>query len=158
VHHLYSGVILFNKKADESLNLEQEVANIAFGSDQASFWFIATCWEGRVAYFSLPHSQKGHEFLTCKKIQSTHKRDVTCIDITNKNLVVTGSNDNVICFWNSYNCSVNKQIQMPANLLAHSRGSTICALKFAFLTSHEHLLVFMTDGSVYCLNTQNEVF
>ncbi len=33
VHHLYSGSILFNKKADESLNLEQEIANIAFGSD-----------------------------------------------------------------------------------------------------------------------------
>ena len=33
VHHLYSGVVVYNKKADESLNLEQEVANIAFGSD-----------------------------------------------------------------------------------------------------------------------------
>ena len=54
VHHLYSGQIVFNKKLDEALNLEQEIANLAFGSDQASFWFIATCWEGRVAFFSLP--------------------------------------------------------------------------------------------------------
>jgi len=33
VHHLYTGNIIFNKKIDESLNLFQEVANIAFGSD-----------------------------------------------------------------------------------------------------------------------------
>jgi hypothetical protein len=54
VHHLYSGVILFNKKIDEALNLEVEIANLAFGYDQASFWFIATCWEGKIAFFSLP--------------------------------------------------------------------------------------------------------
>jgi hypothetical protein len=42
---------------------------------------------------------------------------------------------------------------MPPHLLASSRGSTICALKFAFFTSHEQLLVFMTDGSVFCLDT-----
>jgi uncharacterized protein YneR len=54
IHNVYSGAVLFNKTAEESLKLEQEVSNVKYFSSQAGYWFVATCWEGYVAFFSLP--------------------------------------------------------------------------------------------------------
>jgi|LauGreDrversion4_2_1035121.scaffolds.fasta_scaffold57764_4 hypothetical protein len=47
---------MFNKAADETLDIEQEVAEISFFSDQATHWFIATCWDSTVAFFGLPQN------------------------------------------------------------------------------------------------------
>jgi WD40 repeat protein len=55
--------------------------------------------------------QKGREFLTCKKVGSYHKRDVTCVDVTlKKNNMVTASTDNMICFWNTFSATITKKI------------------------------------------------
>lgn len=64
-----------------------------------------------MAFFSLPQMQKGREFLTCKKVGSYHKRDVTCVDVTlKKNNMVTASTDNMICFWNTFSATITKKI------------------------------------------------
>lgn len=158
MHNIYSGAVLFNKISDEMLDIEQEVANVAFFGNQACFWFVASCWEGKVAFFSLPQLRKGREFITCQKQSSYHKRDVICVDVTTKNYLVTGSIDNLICFWNSYNCTINKQVAIPQFLLQLSRGNQICSLKFADPNSNEQLIVFMNEGEVFCLDTVTEQF
>ena len=42
IHNLCSGEIIFNKLAEESLKLDNEVASLAFMGNTSSFWFIAT--------------------------------------------------------------------------------------------------------------------
>jgi len=75
------------------------------------------------------------------------------VDVTNKNYLVTGSIDNLICFWNSYNCTINKKISIPQSLVPYNRGNSISSLKFPNPNSNEQLLVFMSMGEVFCLNT-----
>lgn len=101
---------------------------------------------------------KGREYLTCKKVLSFHKRDVTCVDVTHKNYLVTGSIDNLICFWNTFNCQINKQVPLPKTLVPPHQGNTICAIKYADQHSNEQLVVFMNEGEVFCLDTVNETF
>lgn len=79
---VFSGAVLFNKSAEETLNLETEVTAVTWFNDQCSYWFAAACWEGQVAFFSHPQEQKGREFLKCRKVQSLHKRDVVTLDAT----------------------------------------------------------------------------
>lgn len=134
------------------------MANVKFFSVQAGYWFVATCWEGHVAFFSLPQSQKGREFLTCKKVQSYHKRDVTCVDVTRKNNLVTASVDNLICFWNTFNGTITKKVTIPSHIIAPMKGNSICYLKFADFNSNEMLLVFMNEGEVLCLDAVSESF
>lgn len=120
---------------------------------------MTTCWEGYVCFFSLPHSQKGREFLTCKKIHTVHRRDVTCVDSTMKNQLVTGSIDNLICFWDAFGSKVTKTITIRLEeVLPESRGNTMTALKFADPNSNEQLLVFMSEGEVLCLDTTKDSF
>lgn len=53
-----------------------------------------------MCFFSMPQVSKGKEFISITRIKnSSHRRDVVCIDTTTKNNIVTGSIDNVICFW-----------------------------------------------------------
>lgn len=54
MHNIYTGAIKFNKGFDEQLILESEIASLAFFGESNNFWFIGTCWEGRVAFFSQP--------------------------------------------------------------------------------------------------------
>lgn len=56
IFNIFSGAVMFNKAADETLDIEQEVAEISFFSDQATHWFIATCWDSTVAFFGLPQN------------------------------------------------------------------------------------------------------
>jgi hypothetical protein len=35
------------------------------------------------------------------------------MDINNDNMLVTGSCDNIICFWNSFNGAESKKIKIP---------------------------------------------
>ena len=42
--------------------------------------------------------------------------------------------------------------------MAPFRGNTICHLKFADPNSNENLLVFMSEGEVFCLDTVSENF
>jgi uncharacterized protein YneR len=54
IHNIYSGQVLFNKAQEEALELEQEIAKVHFFTARAGYWFVATCWEGYIAFFSLP--------------------------------------------------------------------------------------------------------
>jgi len=96
--------------------------------------------------------------LTCKKIKSYHIRDVTCVDVTDKNNLVTGSIDNLICFWNTFTCEINKSVPLPKHLVSQTNGNSICALKFANKNCKEQILVFMNEGEVFCLDTMNLTF
>ena len=64
-------------------------------------------------------------------MHSLHKRDVTCVDTTLKNNLVTGSVDNLICFWNTFTATITKSINIPSYVVESGRGSSICSLKFA---------------------------
>ena len=54
IHNLYSGEILFNKLLEDSLKLEHEASNIMFLGVRSPFWFMVTCWEGYVNFYSKP--------------------------------------------------------------------------------------------------------
>jgi WD40 repeat protein len=101
---------------------------------------------------------KGRDYLMCKMLLSYHKRDVTCVDVTSKYSLVTGSIDNLICFWDIFNCRINKWKSLPDKLVPHSFSNSICGLFFADKDSNELLLVFMNRGEVYCLDTVKEEF
>ena len=81
IHNLYSGEILFNKLLEDSLRLQHEASNIMFVGEASPFWFMVTCWEGYVNFFSKPQHVMGKEFLQEKAINSNHKKDVCCIGI-----------------------------------------------------------------------------
>jgi hypothetical protein len=83
---------------------------------------------------------------------------VTCVDATNKNQLVTGSIDNMICFWNTFEGTIPKKIVIPNHIVPASRGNTITSLKFADPDSNEQLLVFMSEGEVLCLDAMSEQF
>jgi len=71
---------------------------------------------------------------------------------------VTGSADNLICFWNTFNGKITKRIQIPATIAPPIKGNTLFYIKFAEKTSNEQLLVFMSEGDVMCLDTISETF
>jgi hypothetical protein len=60
---LHTGAVLFNKGADEMMILDTEVAALEFFMSQGHFWYMASCWEGRVAFFTQPILQKGKEYV-----------------------------------------------------------------------------------------------
>jgi WD40 repeat protein len=145
---------MYNRLAGDQLNIESEVANIAWFNELGMFWFAATCWEGQVAFITHPQQTKGRDYVKCKKMPSEHKRDVTTADVMIcKNVLVTGSIDNVISFWNSFNGTCTKEVRIPAHLVTNATSDTITYLKFAMEQSPELLLVFMNAGYVYCLDT-----
>ena len=156
--HLLTGALIFNKSNEDTINIDSEVTSVCWFNEQTTYWFTCTCWEGKVAFFSHPYSLKGRQHITSKIVSSLHKRDVTAIDSTEKSQLVTGSMDNLICFWNIFTCQPNKQKQVPANLADPMRGNTIQALKYATPKSNELLLVFFSLGEIMCLDTLNEEF
>lgn len=51
LNNIYSGTVLFNKAAENMLDLgPQEVSDLAFFHKQTNFWVAATLWEGKVAF------------------------------------------------------------------------------------------------------------
>jgi len=93
-----------------------------FFNSQTKFWFAASCWEGRVAFISRPQVSQGRNFLMFKKCLCSHKRDVITLDINFENQLVTGSVDNVICFWNSFNGVESKKIVLPSDIADLQKG------------------------------------
>jgi len=74
---------------------------------------MATCWDGHLAFFSKPQISMGCEVLSCLKFKSDHMKDVTCVDINVNNNIATASNENLICFWNSFTAKLIKKIRVP---------------------------------------------
>ena len=106
MHNLFTGAILFNRGMEEQLILDTEIAGLELFQAQSNFWFVAACWEGRVAFFTKPVVQKGKEYVQIKRTKSNHKRDVVSVDITVGNNIVTGSIDNVLCLWQAFSGKV----------------------------------------------------
>ena len=78
------------------------------------------------------------------------------LDINQENQLVTGSTDNVICIWNSFNGEESKKILVPADIAPAQRGRSIQYLRFPFKKKKEILLVVISDGACYILETQSE--
>jgi hypothetical protein len=158
VYNLHTGCILYNTGSEDKLFTDGEVATLTFFKRENKYWFVATCWEGKVSFFSAPMDVKGKKFLTVNRVRSeSHRRDVVCSDTTLKNNIATGSIDNVICFWQSYSAIENKVIRIPRDM-ANPMNRYLRNLKFVDPTSNEYLLVFMSDGLVFCLETLTEMF
>ena len=137
----------------------QEISMLAFFQKQTNYWIAATLWDGKVAFLQRPLKDKGTgEIIREKKVNSTHARDVICIDITDNNHMATASIDNSIIFWNTYNGKEGKKVDVPESLAKESMGKTIQAIRFAMRESNDFLFVFISTGDIFVLETQSETF
>lgn len=52
MNNLHSGSLLFNDEgASNQIVLDTEVSDLRFFTKNCNYWFVAACWEGRVAFF-----------------------------------------------------------------------------------------------------------
>ena len=59
------------------------------------------------------------------KMKTTHRQDVTCLDISNSNQMVTASLDNLVIFWNSYTRKEAKHIQLTDEVASKAKGVSV---------------------------------
>ena len=62
----------------------------------------------------------------------------------------------LICLWNSFNAVESKKIIIPDEIASAQSGKSIQYLKFPFADKKEILLVVITNGDCYILETQSE--
>ena len=93
-----------------------------------------------------------------KRCKCSHSRDVITLDINFENQLVTGSVDNVICFWNSFNAVESKKIKLDNRIASVRDGETISYIRFPFKNKKDLLLVVINNGDCYILETQTEKF
>lgn len=62
VNNLHSGQLLYNE-AENMMVLDTEVSDMRFFPDNCNFWFVAACWEGKVAFFSESQMARGRTFV-----------------------------------------------------------------------------------------------
>jgi WD40 repeat protein len=91
--------------------------------------------------------------LKYKRCKCSHTRDVVTLDINNENQCVTGSVDNIICFWNSFNGVESKKIEIPEEIASLNKGQFIQHVKFPFPNKKDLLLVIINNGECYMLET-----
>jgi hypothetical protein len=125
INNLYTGALIYNNCNVEALDIGYEIAQVKFFFSQTKFWIAASCCEGRVAFISRPTVSQGRNFLKFKRCKCSHTRDVLTMDINNENQCVTGSVDNIICFWNSFNGVESKKIVIPDELANLKKGEFI---------------------------------
>ena len=125
VNDLYTGALIYNNATVDPIKIEYEIAQVKFFHSSTQFWIAASCWEGRVAFISRPQVSQGRNRLVCKRCRCSHSRDVITLDINSDNRLVTGSVDNVICFWNSFSGVESKKIKLPEEIASLQRGETI---------------------------------
>lgn len=111
-----------------------------------------------MAFISRPQVSQGRNFLKFKKCQCSHTRDVLTLDINNENQLVTGSVDNVICFWNSFNGVESKKIVIPESIASLYKGENISYVRFPFKSKKDILLIIINNGECYVLETQSEKY
>ena len=78
--------------------------------------------------------------------------------MTKKLYLMTGSADNVICFWKMFDMTISKDVKLPQELVESSTTNQICALYYPDPNMNELLLVFMSRGEVFCYNNQDNEF
>ena len=149
---------MYNNGSEEKLYTDGEVTTFTFFKMENKYWFVANCCSGNVSFFSAPMVIKGKKYLTVNRVKSvSHRRDIVCGDTTLKNQIATGSVDNMICFWQSFNATESKVIRITREM-ANPLSRYLRNIKFVNPTSNEYLLVFMSDGIVFCLETMREMF
>ena len=85
-------------------------------------------------------------------MKTSHRKDVTCLDITDTNQMVTASLDNLIIFWNSYSRKEAKRIQIPEDMASKQKGTTVHAVKFASKNNDDFVLLFMSNGEIFVVD------
>lgn len=133
--------------------LDTEVSDLRFFPDNCNFWFVAACWEGKVAFFTESQMARGRTFVKFTQSKGTHQKDVISLDISEENALVTASIDNVISFWNTYVANESKHFKMPRSLVQAENNQNIQSIRF--LKGHEHcrhLLIIINNGDVYILD------
>jgi len=150
--------LIYNNSNFEPLRLDCEVGNFKFFSAQTKFWFCAACAEGKVCFMSKPRVSQGRNFLEFRKCISSHSRDVISLDINKENALVTASSDNIICFWKSFTGVESKSIRVPDGIVSLERGKNISYVRFPFRSRKDYLLVVITSGEMYILETQTDTW
>lgn len=59
-------------------------------------------------------------------------RDVITLDINSENQLVTGSIDNILCFWNSFNGVESKKFVVPDEVADLHKGESLQYIRFPF--------------------------
>lgn len=158
VNNMSTGQLIYNNTDCEPIKFEHEVAQVKFFVSQTRFWFAASCWEGAVGFVTRPLTQQGRSYLQFKKCASSHKRDVISLDINSANQLATASVDNIICFWDTFNAKESKQFALPSEIACQTRQQNIQYIRFPFKDKKDLLLIVMSGGQCYFLETQSEKF
>ena len=62
VNNLHSGGLIYNE-AENTMVCESEVSELRFFGDNCNYMFVATCWEGRVAFFAESQMNRGRNYV-----------------------------------------------------------------------------------------------
>lgn len=63
-----------------------------------------------VHFVARPGMSNGVESIKHVQAPSSHKQDIVSLDVTAKNHMVSGSIDNIICFWQAYSAKEQKRV------------------------------------------------
>jgi WD40 repeat protein len=96
VHNIHSSGVLYNLE-----KLKNEITSIQFFMGSTNFWIAATCWEGKVNFFSQPTISKTNYNVRMISRSNGHSHDVLCQDI-NEVYVATSGVDNKLVIWNTF--------------------------------------------------------
>ena len=116
--------MIYNE-ADSMMVLDSEVSDVRFFQENSNFWFVAACWEGRVAFFNESQIAKGHTTVEFTQARGSHHKDVVTLDISDENALATASIDNVVSFWNTYVAKESKSFKFPRNLIQPEKNESI---------------------------------
>lgn len=116
VNNLHSGGLVYNE-AENTMILDSEVSELRFFGESCNFWFVAACWEGRVAFFMESQINRGRNYVKFQQSKGNHLKDVITLDINDENSLATASVDNVISFWNTFVGTESKHFKFPRTLV-----------------------------------------
>jgi len=153
VNNLYTGALIYNNYNLEAIKFENEVAQVEFFTSQTKFWIAASCFDGRVAFLTKPILSQGQSHLKYSNTESSHQRDVITMSLNSSNQLVTGSTDNVLCFWNSFSGVQSKKIILPDDVASEFRGQKITFIKYPFPSQRDLLLIILNTGECFFLET-----
>ena len=119
---------------------------------------VISCWESRVCFISRPQENQGRKYLNYKSCRSHHARDVVGTHINCESQIISASNDNILSFWNSFSATESKQITLPAALGNMQESKSVHYVKYPFENMKDIVMIVMSQGEIYMLDTQAEEF
>lgn len=120
-------------------------------------------------FVTKPGMCNGVESIKHQQAPSHHKQDIVSMDVTSRNYMVSGSIDNVICFWQAYSCKEVKYVEIPrpaptesvdefGNNKIQVQSNFIQSVRFADKDSSEFVIVVMSEGEVFVLENATDNF